>query len=432
MQYNISPETFIRKIDGFDSVDTLLAESDLHPGRRHDMSYAANGCVYRKDKQGFLPELMQKMYDDRAKYKQLMIDAKKSYEKTKSKKDENDIARYHNLQLAKKIQLNSAYGALGNQYFRWFNFDHAEAITKSGQLSIRWIEKAMNEYLNKLVGTDNFDYVIASDTDSIYVNMEPLVNKIFPSGEEDPVIVDALDKFIEAKVQPFMDKSYQELADYMNAYEQKMKMKRESIANKGIWIAKKMYMLNVWDNEGVRYTEPKLKVMGIASVRSSTPAAVRVALKKGITLIMNTDEDTLIKYIDEFKLQFLELPFEQVAFPRGIKNMKKYRDSASIYKKGTPIQVKGALLYNKLIEKNKRYQPITDGDKIKFAYLKVPNPLHDTVIAVPDEMPDEFNLDKYIDRDMQFDKSFLEPLKSILDVIGWSTEHRSTLDSFFG
>ena len=430
MQYNISPETFIERLHSFPTIDRLLEKSSDYE-YNDEWSYAANGCVYRKDKQGFLPELMEKMYNDRAKYKNLMLDAKKRYEITKSKKDENDIARYHNLQLAKKIQLNSAYGALGNQYFRWFNFDHAEAITKSGQLSIRWIEKKINEYLNKMLKTD-IDYVIASDTDSIYVNMESVVNAVYLNGGEESAIVDALDKFIEAKIQPYMDKCYQELAEYMNAYQQKMTMKRESIANKGIWIAKKMYMLNVWDNEGVRYSEPKLKVMGIASVRSSTPSAVRVALKKGITLIMNTDQESVIQYINKFRDEFHVLPFEQIAFPRGIKNMRKYRDSSQIYKKGTPIQVKGALIYNKLIEKyGNKYQSISDGDKVRFAYLKMPNPIHDTVIAVPDEMPDEFNLDQFVDRDMQFDKAFLEPMRSILDAIGWDTENRSTLEDFF-
>jgi DNA polymerase elongation subunit (family B) len=431
MQYNISPETFIRKLDDFDTVDSLLSKSDLYPDRRSDWSYAANGCVYRKDFQGFLPELMQKMYDDRAKYKQLMIEAKKRFEKTKSKKDENDIARYHNLQLAKKIQLNSAYGALGNKYFRWFNINHAEAITMSGQLSIRWIENRMNDYLNKLLKTNDFDFVIASDTDSIYVNLEPLVSKVFPNAS-DLTIVDGLDKFIEAKVQPYMDKCYQELADYMNAYQQKMKMKRETIANKGIWLAKKMYMLNAWDIEGVRYEKPVLKVMGIASVRSSTPSSCRIALKTGITKIMNEDEGSVIDYIDQYRREFMELPFEQIAFPRGIKNMKKYYDSSAIYKKGTPIQVKGALIYNNLIKRfGNKYVPIGDGDKVKFAYLKLPNPIHDTVIAVPDEMPDDFKLGQYIDRDLQFDKGFLEPMRSILEVIGWDTEHRSTLEDFF-
>lgn len=430
MQYNISPETFVEKLYSFPSIDSLLEKSTDYEYNK-EWSYAANGCVYRRDKQGFLPELMQKMYDDRAKYKVMMLEAKKSYEKTKSRKDENDIARYHNLQLAKKIQLNSAYGALGNKYFRWFNIDHAEAITMSGQLSIRWIEQRMNEFLNRLLKTDNFDFVIASDTDSIYVNLGPLVEKVFPNAE-DPVIVDGIDKFIEAKVQPYIDKCYDELAQYMNAYQQKMKMKRETIANKGIWLAKKMYMLNAWDIEGVRYEKPTLKVMGIASVRSSTPSSCRTAMKKAIGLIMNSDEDAVIDFIADFRREFNELPFEEVAFPRGIKGMSKYRDSANLYKKGTPIQVKAAMLYNKFIEKfGNKYMPIFDGDKVKFAYLTLPNPIHDSVIAVPDELPDEFDLNRYIDREMQFNKGFLEPLRKILEVIGWDTERRSTLEEFF-
>jgi DNA polymerase elongation subunit (family B) len=432
MQYNISPETFVEKLDSFPSIDSLLERSTDYE-YNEEWSYAANGCVYRRDKLGFLPELMQKMYDDRAKYKKMMIEAKKRYEETHSRKDENDIARYHNLQLAKKIQLNSAYGALGNAYFRWFNFDHAEAITTSGQLSIRWIEKRMNEFLNKLLKTDNFDFVIASDTDSIYVNLEPLVNSVFPGETDKLKIVDALDKFIEVKIQPFMDKTYQDLADYMNARQQKMKMKRETIADKGIWIAKKMYMLNAWDIEGVRYEKPKLKVMGIASVRSSTPASCRSALETGITKIMNEDEESVIDFIAKFREEFETLPFEEIAFPRGIKNMNKYRDSLTIYKKATPIQVKGALIYNKFVQKfGNKYMPISDGDKVKFAYLKIPNIVHEHVIAVPDEMPDEFDLNKYLDRDMQFDKGFLEPIRSILEVIGWSTEKKSTLEDFFG
>ena len=431
MQYNISPETFCTKMPDMPSIDSLLkGEFD---GGDIKYSYAANGCYYRRDQQGFLPALMEKMYNDRVVYKQKMIEAKKSYEKTKSKEDEKLIARYHNMQLAKKIQLNSAYGALGNQYFRWFNHNHAEAITMSGQLSIRWIERKINEFMNKLLKTKNEDYVIASDTDSIYVEMKELVNKVFPNETDDLKIVDALDKFIEAKIQPFMDESYQELADMMNAYQQKMKMKRETIANKGIWRGKKMYILNAWNIEGVQFSEPKLKLQGIEAVRSSTPHACRESIKKALGLIMNKDEDQLQKFIENFREDFLQLPFEEVAFPRGVKGMWKYKDSANIYKKATPIQVKGALLFNHLIkQKNiKNIPPIQDGDKIRFAYLKVPNPIKDSVIATPDELPDEFELDKYIDRDLQFEKAFLEPIRSITSVIGWEVEKKSTLEDFF-
>lgn len=437
MQYNISPETFVSKVD-FPSIDFLLEGTWEY--RDGSVAYAANGCTYRRDKQGFLPALMEKMYVDRTEYKKKMLDAKKSFEKTKSREDEKLVARYHNMQLAKKIQLNSAYGALGNEYFRWFNFDHAEAITMSGQLSIRWIEKKINAYFNKLLKTDA-DYVIASDTDSIYVDMGPLVEKISVSDNristklDDKEIVNILDQFCEQKIQPYIDKCYGELADMMNAYQQKMQMKRETIANKGIWKAKKMYILNAWNVEGVQYDEPKLKLQGIEAVRSSTPQLCREAIKKALKIIMNGTERELRDFVAKFRTEFNGQPFEEVSFPRGIKNLNKYRSASSIYTMGTPLQVKGALLYNHFIKKLglRTYQPFVEGDKGRFSYLKLPNPIHDTVIAIPagTTLPEEFNLENYIDYDKQFEKSFLDPLKSITDVIGWEVEDRCTLESFF-
>lgn len=431
MQYNISPETFMARIP-FPSVDELLRgeyeirEQDL------DLSHAANGCLYSKDQQGFLPALMEKMYNDRTKYKKLMLEAKQRYENNKNEEDEKLSARYHNMQMAKKIQLNSAYGALANQYFRWFSFEHAEAITMSGQLSIRWIEKKINQYMNKLLKTKEVDYVIASDTDSIYVCMNELVKYAVVSDEL--LIVDMIDKFCERKIQPYIDSCYQELADYMNAYQQKMQMKRETIANKGIWKAKKMYILNAWNVEGVQYSEPKLKMQGIEAVRSSTPVVCRDNIVKALGIIMNGTELELHKFISDFREEFMTLPFEQVAFPRGVKGMEKYYRKKDIYASGTPIHVKGALLFNRFIANNTIHNiaQISDGDKIKFAYLKTPNPMHDTVIAAPDELPDELNfLDKYIDRETQFQKSFLDPLISITSVIGWNTEPKATLEEFF-
>ena len=427
MQYNISPETFAGRIE-FPSVDYMLAGNWEY--RDSSVAYAANGCTYRKDKQGFLPALMESMYDDRTKYKKLMIEAKKRYEETHTREDEMLIARYHNLQMAKKIQLNSAYGALGNRYFRWFNFNNAEAITMSGQLSIRWIEQKMNLFMNKVCKTKGVDYVIAADTDSIYVTFENLI----PEGSNELRAVELIDQFCETKIQHYINKCYDELAGMMNAYQQKMQMKRETIANKGIWKAKKMYILNAWNVEGVQYSEPKLKIQGIEAVRSSTPAVCRQKIKEALTIIMNQNEGDLQAFIAKFREEFLDLPFEQVAFPRGIKGMSKYEDKSQIYIKGTPIQVKGALLFNNLLKTKKinSIPPIVDGDKIKFAYLKIPNPIHDTVIAVPDEMPKEFNLDKYVDREMQFSKTFLEPINAIAEVINWRTEETSTLENFFG
>jgi DNA polymerase elongation subunit (family B) len=429
MQYNISPETFVQRYEEFESIDQLLI-SDNNYGDPL-IAVTANGCAYRTEKQGFLPEMMERIYNDRVVYKQKMIEAKQRYEKTKSKEDEKLIARYHNFQMAKKIQLNSAYGALGNQYFRWFNFDHAEAITSSGQLSIRWIEQKINQYMNKLLKTNKVDYVIASDTDSIYLEMKSIVDMI--DTTDTLKIVSALDQFCEKKIQPFLDKSYQELADKMSAYQQKMFMKRETIADKGIWTGKKHYILNAWNVEGVQYAEPKLKIQGIEAVRSSTPAACRENIKKALHIIMNGNEKDLIRFVDKFREEFNHLPFESVAFPRGVNNVEEYADKHSIFKKATPIAVRGALLFNHFLKKMdiNYIPPITSGDKVKFAYLTLPNPIQSNVISTPGEMPKEFNLNKYIDRSLQFEKAFLEPLKYITNSINWQTEDISTLEGFF-
>ena len=332
--------------------------------------------------------------------------------------------------------MNSAYGALGNEYFRFFDVRMAESITLSGQLSIRWIEARMNEYLNKLLNTEGEDYVIASDTDSLYISFDKLVDKVLPKGtdlsEDDYTrkVVDFLDNVARQKIEPFIDKSYQNLAEVLNAYDQKMIMKREAIANKGIWTAKKRYALNVYDNEGVRYAEPKLKVMGLEIVKSSTPASCRVALKESVKLIMNYDELTVQKYIKDFRETFKKLPFEDIAFPRGVTDITKYRNAD----KSIPIHVRGSLLYNNLLKEHKldkRFETIKDGEKIKFCYLKVPNKIGENVISFISDFPRELNLEKYIDYDLQFSKSFLEPLKIILDAVGWSSEKKITLDSFF-
>jgi len=350
-----------------------------------------------------------------------------------------DISKYKNLQLAKKVQLNSAYGALGNQYFRFFDVRQAEAITLSGQLSIRWIERRMNEYLNNLLKTEDEDYVIASDTDSLYIRFDMLVHKSFEKRGGVPEVaktVSFLDTVARQKIEPFIDSCYEDLAKNMNAYAQKMFMKREAIADKGIWTAKKRYILNVYNNEGVQYAEPKLKMMGIETVKSSTPAVCRDALKKAIGLIVNSDEQTVQDYIAGFREEFKKLPFEDVAFPRSISDLAKYSIGGKDLEipKGTPIHVRGALLYNHLLKQHKmekRYERIKDGEKIKFCYLQTPNPVRQNVLSVLSTLPKDFGLEKYIDYDIQFDKAFLEPLKIILSSVGWSPEKTSTLEGFF-
>ena len=435
MQYNISPEMFVGVEPKAVGVENFLEEKlNLKWAKERDVTIAPNGAMFRRDKQGFLPELMEKMYTERVVFKKKSIEAKKEYQKTKDPIYKNEISRCHNIQMAKKISLNSAYGAIGNQYFRYFDVKQAEAITLGGQLSIRWVERDVNKFMNKVLETDNQNYVVASDTDSIYISMGKLVDKVC-KDKTPQQISDFLDKVSEQKLQKVIDKSFDNLADYVNAFQQKMVMKREAIANKGIWVAKKRYMLNLFDEEGIRYEYPKLKVMGVEAVKSSTPEICRTKIKEAIRVIMNESEDDLIKYVADFKETFKTLSPEEVAFPRSCNNLMKFADSSSIYKKGTPIHVKGALIYNYHLHKHKlemKYPVIRDGDKIKFLMLKIPNNIKDTVISFSSRIPYEFDLHKYVDYDLQFQKTFTDPLKFILDSIGWKLEREATLEAFFG
>ena len=433
MQYNISPETLWETRHPSASVERILNEEITI---EDDVCVCANGAQYRKDIQGFLPEMMDKIYKERTIYKKKMLAAKQAYEKAPTDKLQRDISKFNNIQMARKIQLNSAYGAIGNQYFRYYNLANAEAITLSGQVSIRWIEGRMNKYLNKILKTEDVDYVIASDTDSIYLNLGPLVQSVYKGREkDDKVIVSFLDKVCDVEFEKYISDSYQALANYVNAYDQKMFMKRETIANKGIWTAKKRYILNAWDIEGVRFDQPKLKVMGIEAVKSSTPGACREKIKECLTVIMNEGEEAAQEFIANFKDHFNELPVEDISFPRGCNGINKWANPSSIYSKGTPIHVRGALLYNHYNKKNNlmhKYPLIQDGEKIKFVYLKTPNKFGENVVSFISTFPKEFGLDKQVDYELQFEKSFLDPIKVILDTIGWKSEKVASLEFLFG
>jgi len=432
MQYNISPETLVEKRHPSATVNGILSQKVEVP---KEFCLCANGAMYRKDIHGFLPEMMKKIYDERVQSKKLMILAKQEYEKTPTKELEKSISKYNNIQMARKIQLNSAYGAIGNQYFRYYNIINAEAITLSGQVSIRWIEHKMNAYLNNILKTEKKDYVIASDTDSIYLNLGNLVEKVFEGREtNDSSVVSFLNKVCEMELEKYISSSYEALATYVNAYEQKMIMKRENIASTGIWTAKKRYMLNVWDSEGVRYHEPKLKMMGIEAVKSSTPMPCRNAIKDAIKIMMDGTEDDLVSYIDTFRKTFENLPPEDIAFPRSVNGLRKYKASTTVYSKGTPLHVRGTLLYNFHIEKKKleyKYPLVQEGEKIKYLHLRRPNKINENVISFLNTFPKELGLEGQIDRDAQFKKSFLDPLQIITSVIGWETERKATLDFLF-
>ena len=433
MQYNISPETLVDRRHPTASVDGLLSRE---VGITGDYAVCANGAQYRKDIHGFLPEMMQRIYEDRTIYKKKMLKAKQDYEHTPTTELQKDIARYNNIQMARKIQLNSAYGAIGNQYFRYYNLANAEAITLGGQVAIRWIENKVNTYINKVLKTEEKDYVIASDTDSIYLHMGPLVKAVFEGREKSSEsTLRFLKKVCDVELDKYIQNSYQELATYVNAYDQKMIMARENIADKGIWTAKKRYILNVWNSEGVQYEKPKLKMMGIEAVKSSTPMPCRSAIKEALDLVMTGTEDQVQTYVSTFRKKFETLPFEDIAFPRSCNNIQKFSSSKDIYGKGCPIHVRGSLLYNFYVKKHKiahKFPLIQEGEKIKYMYLRKPNRIGENVISFFQTLPKEFELDGSIDYDLQFEKSFLAPIKVILDAIGWSPEKRVSLEHIFG
>ena len=450
MQYNVSPETLVtdelppelQKIkDARPGVEGLMNQTQSLDLKKYKVTYTPNNEFYRTDKQGFLPEMMQQIYDDRVKYKELMIETKKKLQKEKDTQKRfqlsNLVSKYNNMQHNLKITLNSAFGAMGNEHFRFFDQRIAEAITTSGQLSIKWIEKEINRYLNSLLKTEeDKDFVVAVDTDSVYICLNDLVKKVFEGKEDDKnKVIDFLDKVCSEQIEKIIDKSYQKLAKYMNAFDQKMVMKRENLADRALWTAKKRYIMNVYDSEGIRYDEPQLKIMGIEAIRSSTPAACKDKMKHIFKIIMNGTENDAIDYIDEFRKEFQTLDAEDIFFPRSVRGISKYHDAAHLYKKGAPVHVKGALLYNKLLKDKKllhSYPIIKDGEKIKFAYLKKQNTTGGEVIAILNQLPKELELQQYIDYDKQFQKAFIEPMASVMNSVGWNTEHISTLEDFFG
>ena len=434
MQYNISPETLLDdRVSGI-NVDKLL-NREIDTSTLEGVTICPNGTLFTTEKQGFLPKLMEKIYTERTIYKKKMLKAKQEYENTKDPQLIKDIAKFNNIQMARKIQLNSAYGAIGNEYFRYFRLENAEAITLSGQLSIRWIENKMNEYLNKILKSGDKDYVIAVDTDSIYLDLGDLVKNVFKGGTPtDEKVVNFLDKICKVELETYIESCYQELAEYVNAYQQKMVMKRENIANRGIWTAKKRYILNVWDSEGVRYKEPKMKIMGLETQRSSTPAYFKDKLLKAYKIMIEGNNDDMIDYISQIKSDTRKQSYLDIAFPRGCNNLGNYKSYSEIYKKGTPIAVRGSLLYNHYLKQHRitnKFPLIQEGEKIKFIYLKTPNPIGENIISFFNTIPKEFGLDRYIDYTKQFEKSFLEPLKNVLDCIGWKHERTGSLSSFF-
>ena len=437
LQFNMSPETYMPDDREYVTQDMVLKGE--YKNDRKDVSVAANGVCFSNKKLGIIPEIIDEYYNNRSVIKKQMIAAEQQFEiekdPTELKKLKREINQLHNSQMSIKIAMNSLYGATANIYFLYYINEMAEAITTSGQLAIRYAQKSVNDYFNKILGTDDADYIIYIDTDSIYVDFGPLITEVFGTTDIDKDKGEEfLDRVCSTKIEQIIEDGYEKLAADLGTYRNAMVMKREKIAHRGIFVAKKRYILNTLNSEGVHYDTAKISVTGLESVRSSTPEVCREKLKECFEVIMNTDEKTTQDFIQDFREKFRKLDPVAIAKTSGTDNIKKYQDKTALYRKGCPMHVRGAIMYNHFLKEkglDKKFETIQGGDKVKFLYLKVPNPIRENVISVPGLLPKQLGLHEYIDYELQFDKVFLNPIQSILDAVGWSAEKVNTIEDFF-
>lgn len=337
------------------------------------------------------------------------------------------------LQLALKVTANANFGAMAQQGFLFFDTRLAAAITDTGRFAIQYVANHFEKRLNDFFKTKDVKYQVYSDTDSFFVTIGNVVSKYY-TGKSNEDIVEALDKLMENHLRKFVEEATEEVSKRQNFYQNTLFFKREKICSSGFWVAAKKYALKVYDNEGVRYSEPDYAITGIEVVRSSTPEIARKSLKECVIHVINKDIDALRLDVESAYKQFISASAEDIAFPRGANNLDKYSSDVTIYTKGCPIAVRGCLLHNFYINElnlGNKYQPIEEGAKIKFIYLKTPNTIKENIIAFDEVLPPEFNLDKYVDRELQFQKVFMAPLDGIMKAVGWQLEEQSDLDSFF-
>jgi DNA polymerase elongation subunit (family B) len=450
MQNNISPETIIGHSPIF--IDDVMAGK--HTEYVVDNSIiSANGLLTTKDVCGFIPTLINRTFDMRNMYKKEMLNLEKRKQEIEGtpgsdlecKDLTSRIASMNIAQGAIKILNNSFYGNLALQYFRYYDPRMAEAVTATGQVFIKKTNQFVDEILSKILGTAG-EYVYYMDTDSCYINCQLLVDR-HCVGKSDQEIVTFIEKFVFGVIAPELNKRLSEFAKTMGVDDCRISFKLECIGPSMIMSQKKKYLFDILYYEGVRYKEPKMKVMGIDIVRSSTPGVVKDYLTDAATICLRGTESELQSHVESVKKQFMSLDYTQASFPRGCNGMSVYgatsgntisldgESVATVYGAKTPIQVRGALVYNHHLKKmglDSKYPLINDGERVKFIMMNKRNPFREDVIAFPDKLPPEFDLVKYIDWNLQYKKAFVAPLEKITNALGWSMEKQPDPEFLFG
>ena len=459
MSLNISPEMKLGKLEGWDAKEFVRGESKTYtftknsrmkvklPGSfnteelkevfsNNKISISDNGIMFKNSKQGLIPSILSKWFDERVEFKGLM-------QKHGNSGDTANYEYFKKRQLVQKILLNSMYGVLGSPVFRFYDVDNAEATTLTGQSLIKYTGDIANYYYNKEL-KDNSNHVIYTDTDSIFVSSLPLVKHRNPDAD---ITNDAFmtEKILEitGEVQNFINKSYDYFAKkFLNCDEHRFDIKQEVVAKSAFWVAKKRYGQWIINENGVKCD--KLDVKGLDIIRSSFPPAFRDLMTSVLKYILNNQDKQIVdNTIIDFKVIMKQKSILDIALNTGVKGLTKYtarrvKGKFTVLKKGTPVHVKAAIRYNDLVEYfklSKTVEKIKNNDKIKWVYLKS-NPFNIQSLAIkgyddPSEIL-EF-IDKYIDYNKIFESQLNKKIKVFYQALKWTlpVDKKNTIERFF-
>ena len=460
MSLNMSPETKIGKINGWDAEEFIRGEEKhysvekdgksirtLTSGQlkdffnKNEVSISSNGVLYDLKQKGVIPAILEKWFNERVEFRKL---AKKYGE------EGNDELHgyFDRRQLVQKILLNSLYGVLGLTVFRFYDIDNAEGTTTTGQKLIQFTEKIANNYYNNILGTKE-DYCIYTDTDSVFYSALPLIKNRFsnPKLDDDKFMTEQILEIAD-EVQTYINKSYNYFSShFLNIRgDHRFEIKQELIAKSAFWVTKKRY--GQWIiNDGGTACE-KLDVKGLDIVRSSFPPAFRDFMTKVLKgILAKVPKEKIDEFILNFKKNLHKEELDKIALPTGVKGITKYIDKSkggftsktmfTSMKKGAPVHTKASVIYNDLLKhfKTTNHEPISNGNKVRWVYLKN-NPLNIDGIAYkgyddPKQIIDFIN--QYVDRDKLFDKALSKKIKMFYDAMSWDmpVDKKNTIEKFF-